>query len=50
MKTWQIVFTLFRSTDGAARFATLRSHTDTLIKNRLSVLDALNFTANLNTD
>ena len=40
----------FRSTDGAFRFAVLRSITDTVLKNKLDVLNALRFIANLKTD
>jgi len=50
VKIKQKVSTQFRSTDGAARFAILRSVTDTVLKNGLNVLGALNFIANLDTD
>ena len=40
----------FRSPDGAASFAILRSITDTVLKNGLSVLGALYFIANFETD
>ena len=50
VKIKQKVSTQFRSTEGAARFAILRSVTDTVLKNGLSVLGALNFIANSETD
>lgn len=50
IKIKQKVSTQFRSPEGAARFAILRSVTDTVLKNGLSVLGALNFIANFETD
>lgn len=50
VKIKQKISTQFRSVDGAARFAILRSVTDTVLKNGLNVLGALNFIANLDTD
>ncbi len=50
IKVKQKVSGLFRSTDGAFDFAVLRSVTDTVIKNKLSVLDSLKFIANLHTE
>ncbi len=50
VKIKQKVSTQFRSPEGAARFAILRSVTDTVLKNGLSVLGALNFIANIETD
>lgn len=50
VKIKQKVSTQFRSPEGAARFAILRSVTDTVLKNGLSVLGALNFIANFETD
>ena len=50
IKIKQKVSGQFRSPEGAFRFAVLRSITDTVLKNNLSVLNALNFIANLETD
>jgi transposase len=50
VKIKQKVSTQFRSPEGAARFAILRSVTDTVLKNGLGVLGALNFIANFETD
>ncbi len=50
VKVKQKVSTQFRSPEGAARFAILRSVTDTVLKNKLNVLDSLGFIANLETD
>ncbi len=40
----------FNSTNGAFRFAVLRSITDTVLKNKLNILESLGFIANLETD
>ena len=40
----------FRSSDGAFRFAVLRSITDTVIKNKKDVLASLKFISNIDTD
>jgi hypothetical protein len=50
VKIKQKVSTQFRSPEGAARFAILRSVTDTVLKNGLGVLGALNFISNFETD
>lgn len=50
IKVKQKVSGLFRSTDGAARFAVLRSITDTVLKNNQNVIHALKFIANFETD
>ena len=50
IKVKQKVSGQFRSPEGSARFAILRSVTDTVLKNNLNVLGALNFIANLETD
>ena len=50
IKIKQKVSTQFRSPEGAARFAILRSVTDTVLKNGLNVLGALSFIANFDTD
>ena len=50
IKVKQKISGQFRSTDGAFRFAVLRSITDTVLKNEQDVLTSLSFIANLNTD
>jgi transposase len=50
IKVKQKVSGQFRSPDGSARFAILRSVTDTVLKNNLNVLVTLNFIANFETD
>jgi len=50
IKVKQKVSGQFRSPEGSARFAILRSVTDTVLKNNLNVLGALNFIANFETD
>ena len=50
VKVKQKVSGRFRSTNGAFRFAVLRSITDTVIKNDLNVLNSLKIIANLQTD
>lgn len=50
IKVKQKVSGLFRSTNGAFRFAVLRSITDTVLKNNLKVLSALKIIATLQTD
>lgn len=50
VKVKQKVSGQFRSTNGAFRFAVLRSITDTVIKNDLNVLNSLKIIANLQTD
>ncbi len=50
IKVKQKVSGMFRSTNGAFRFAVLRSITDTVLKNNLKVLNSLNIIANLQTD
>jgi len=50
VKVKQKISGQFRSPDGAASFAILRSITDTVLKNGLNVLGALNFIANFETD
>ncbi len=50
VKVKQKVSGQFRSTNGAFRFAVLRSITDTVIKNDLKVLSSLRIIANLHTD
>jgi len=50
IKVKQKVSGLFRSTNGAFRFAVLRSITDTVIKNDLNVLNSLKTIATLHTD
>ena len=50
IKIKQKVSGQFRSPEGSARFAILRSVTDTVLKNNLNVLGALNFIANFETD
>lgn len=50
IKVKQKVSGQFRSPHGAFRFAVLRSITDTVLKNNLSVLSSLNFISLLNTD
>jgi len=50
IKVKQKISGQFRSTDGAARFAILRSVTDTVLKNGMNVLGALNLIANFGTD
>ena len=50
VKIKQKVSTQFQSPEGAARFAILRSVTDTVLKNGLNVFGALNFIANFETD
>ena len=50
VKIKQKVSGQFRSTDGAFRFAVLRSITDTVIKNNQGVLSSLGIIANLHTD
>jgi len=50
IKIKQKVFGQFRSTDGAFRFAVLRSITDTVLKNKLNILESLGFIANIKTD
>lgn len=46
IKVKQKVSGQFKSTNGAFRFAVLRSVTDTVIKNKISVLNSLKFIAN----
>ncbi len=50
VKIKQKVSGQFRSTDGAFRFAVLRSVTDTVLKNNLAVLKSLRIIADLSTD
>jgi len=50
IKIKQKVSGQFRLPEGSARFAILRSVTDTVLKNNLNVLGALNFIANFKTD
>lgn len=50
VKVKQKVSGQFRSTNGAFRFAVLRSITDTVIKNDLNVLNSLKIIANLQTE
>ena len=50
IKVKQKISGQFRSTDGAFRFAVLRSITDTVLKNNLGVLNSLGIIANLHTD
>jgi len=50
IKVKQKISGQFRSIDGAARFAILRSITDTVLKNGRNVLGALNLIANFETD
>lgn len=50
IKVKQKVSGQFRSPQGAFRFAVLRSITDTVLKNNLSVLSSLNFISLLKTD
>ena len=50
VKIKQKVSGQFRSTDGAFRFAVLRSITDTVIKNNQGVLNSLGIIANSHTD
>ncbi len=50
VKVKQKVSGQFRSTNGAFRFAVLRSITDTVIKNDLNVFNSLKIIANLQTD
>ena len=50
IKVKQKVSGLFRSTNGAFRFAVLRSITDTVLKNDLNVLNSLKIIATLETD
>ncbi len=50
IKVKQKVSGQFRSTNGAFRFAVLRSVTDTVIKNNQRVLNSLGIIANLHTD
>lgn len=50
IKVKQKVSGQFKSTDGAFGFAVLRSITDTVIKNNLSILNSLKIIANLHTD
>ncbi len=50
VKVKQKVSGQFRSTNGAFRFAVLRSITDTVIKNDMKVLNSLRIIANLQTD
>ena len=50
VKVKQKVSGQFRSTNGAFRFAVLRSITDTIIKNEQKVLNSLQIIANLQTD
>lgn len=50
IKVKQKVSGQFKSTNGAFGFAVLRSVTDTVIKNKIPVLDSLNFIANFQTD
>ncbi len=50
IKVKQKVSGLFRSPNGAARFAVLRSITDTVLKNNQNVMHALKFIANFDTD
>ncbi|MDA3928463.1 MAG: IS66 family transposase [Prolixibacteraceae bacterium] len=50
VKVKQKVSGQFRSTNGAFRFAVLRSITDTVIKNKLNVLNSLRIISNLETD
>jgi len=38
------------STNGAFRFSVLRSITDTVLKNKLNILESLGFIANFETD
>ena len=50
IKVKQKVSGQFKSTNGAFGFAVLRSVTDTVIKNNISVLNSLKIIANLQTD
>lgn len=50
IKVKQKVSGQFRSTNGAFRFAVLRSITDTVLKNKMNVLNSLKIIANLQTD
>ncbi len=50
IKVKQKVSGQFRSPHGAFRFAVLRSITDTVLKNKIPVLNSLGFIANLKTD
>lgn len=50
IKVKQKISGQFRSTDGAFRFAVLRSITDTVLKNKQDVLSSLALIANLETD
>jgi transposase len=50
IKVKQKVSGQFRSTNGAFRFAVLRSITDTVLKNEMNVLDSLKIIAGLQTD
>lgn len=50
IKVKQKVSGQFRSTNGAFRFAVLRSITDTVLKNNLNVLNSLRIIANMQTD
>lgn len=50
IKIKQKVSGQFNSTHGAFRFAVLRSITDTVLKNKLNILESLDFVANLDTD
>jgi len=50
IKVKQKVSGQFRSTNGAFRFAVLRSISDTVNKNKMDILNSFNFIANLHTD
>ena len=50
IKIKQKVSGQFNSTHGAFRFAVLRSITDTILKNKLNIIESLDFIANLDTD
>ncbi len=50
IKIKQKIYRQFNSTNGAFRFAVLRSITDTVLKNKLNILESLDFIANLQTD
>ena len=50
IKVKQKISGQFRSPHGAFRFAVLRSITDTVLKNKIPVLNSLGFIANLKTD
>lgn len=50
IKVKQKISGQFRSPHGAFRFAVLRSITDTVLKNKIPVLNSLEFIANLKTD